>query len=369
MGDSYPRFTVAAVQAASVFFERDKTIDKAVRLIEEAADKGAVIIGFPELFIAGHPDLWYHAKKSNPLHRQAGLFKQLVKNGVEIPGPETDRLCAAARKAHAFVVIGVSEVDSLFAGTLYISQLLISDGGEIMGVHRKMVSTITEKLIFSHGDGSYLNVYETPYGRLSAMVCGEHAHSLFKYALLAMGTQIHVAGWPAFPANVYGQTQCDSIDFRVRQFAHEGKIFVINACGIVDEQNIDICCDTQDEKDDIVGEGGGTTIIGPNGEYLAGPIYENEEVLTAEISLEDALPGKMVQNVLGHYTRWDVLSLNFNRERLSPFKNVSARDDGSPALSDGFKETSEVLREVREKVDELTEKLGELAQNKMEGQG
>ena len=358
MGDTYPRFTVAAVQAASVFYEREKTIDKAVHFIEEAADKGAVIIGFPELFIAGHPDLWYLAKKSNPLHLQGELFKQLVKNGLKIPSPEAGRLCTAAQKAHAYVVIGMSEVDNLFPGTLYNSQLIISDKGEILGVHRKLVPTVVEKLVYSRGDGSYLNVYDTRYGRLSAMVCGEHANSLYKYALLAMGTQIHVAGWPIFPANVFGQAQRDSVDFRVRQFAHEGKIFVINSCGVADDQNIDFCCDSQDEKDNIVSAGGGTSIIGPNGEYLAGPIYKGEVVLTAEISLEDALPGKMVHNVLGHYTRWDVLTLNFNRERLYPFKNVSPWETDPTALSFEFKEMRKMLCEISDRVDGIAEKIG-----------
>lgn len=355
MGDSYPRFTVAAVQAASVFFDRDKTIEKAIRCIEEAADKGAVIIGFPELFIAGHPGLWYMAKKTNPLPIQGKLFKDLVKNGVKVPSPEVDRLCAAARKAHAYVVIGMSEVDDLFPGTLYMSQLMISDKGEVMGVHRKLVVTNVEKLVYSQGDGSHLNVYDTSYGKLSALQCGEHAMSLSKYALLAMGTQIHVAGWPSFPRNVNGEGQRDSVEFRARQFAHEGKIFVINSCGVTDKQNIDFCCDTQDEKDNIVSEGGGTSIIGPNGQYLAGPLYEGEAVLTAEISLEDALPGKMKHNVLGHYSRWDVLSLNFNRERLSPFMNESTRE--KDALSLELQETRERLRELGDKVNELTEKL------------
>ena len=357
MGDTYPRFTVAAVQAASVFFDRDKTIDKAIRFIEEAADKGAVIIGFPELFIAGHPDLWYLMKKSNPLPVQGQGFIPLVKNGVKVPSPETDRLCTAAKKAHIYVVIGMSEVDTLFPGTVYNSQLLISDTGEIMGVHRKMVPTFVEKLVYSRGDGSYLNVYDTRYGKLSAMVCGEHANSLYKYALLAMGTQIHVAGWPSFPDHIFDQAQRDSVDFRVRQLAHEGKIFVINSCGICDDQNIAFCCHTQDEKDNITSSGGGSSIIGPSGEYLAGPMYEGEGVLTAEISLEDALPGKQFHNVLGHYTRWDVLSLNFNRERLSPFKSIPSTESNATDLSSELQETKKKLSEISEKLDRLTEKL------------
>lgn len=358
MGDFYPRFVVASVQAASVFFDRERTIEKAVRLIEEAADKGAVIIGFPELFIPGHPGNWYRAKMSNPLFLHGALFKEIVKNGVKIPSPATDRLCVAAKKAHAYVVIGLTEVDPLFPGTLYLSQLLISDLGEIMGVHRKMVPTETEKLVFSSGDGSYLDVYDTTYGKVSALNCGEHAHSLYKYALLAMGTQIHVASWPAFPEKLYGEKQRASVDFRVRQFAHEGKIFVISSCSIMDEQNITFCCDTQEEKDNIVvNSGGGSAIIGPNGEYLAGPLHQGEGVLTAEISLEDALPGKQTHNVLGHYTRYDVLNLNFNRERLTPFKSMSSAPDGSQSLADQLQKAREEIQQLDEKLDALAQKV------------
>lgn len=363
MGETYPKFTVAVVQAASVFFDRDKTIDKVVRLIEEAADKGAVIIGFPELFIPGHPGSWYYAKKFNPLPAQGALFIELVKNAVRVPSPATERLCIAAKKAHSYVVIGINEADPVFPGTLYHSQLFISDKGEIMGVHRKLVLTNIEKLIFTAGDGSYLNVYDTPYGKLSGMVCGEHAHDLYKYALLAMGTQIHVAGWPPFPkwssypAHQSEKGQQDSIDFRVRQFAHGGKIFVISSCAIIDAQNIPVCCDTEEEKNNIIeNSGGGSSIIGPAGQHLAGPVYEGEVILTAEISLQDALPGKQIHNVLGHYSRWDVFSLNFNRERLSPFKKITSPEKGDTDLSSELNEIKKQLEDLSGKLDRLTEK-------------
>ena len=357
MGDVYPRFTVAAVQAASVNFDREKTIDKAVLFIEEAADKGAVIIGFPETYIPGEPNIWYLAKKTNPLSRQGQMFKEYVKNAVQVPSPATDRLCTAAKKAHAYVVIGMAERDEMFPGTLYLSQLFISDAGEIMGVHRKMVSTFLEKFIFTYGDGSYFNVYDTPYGKLSAMNCGEHAHSLFKYALLAMGTQIHVAAWSSFPDHIYQPAQRNSVDFRVRQFAHEGKIFVINSCGITDKQNIDFCCDTQEEKDNIVEKsGGGSSIIAPSGDYLAGPMPEGEGVLTAEISLEDALPGKQLHNVLGHYTRWDIFSLNFNRERLKPFKNARPLEANFANFPAELQTARQEIREISQRLDRLMEK-------------
>jgi aliphatic nitrilase len=357
VSDVYPRFKVAAIQAAPVFFDRDKTVDKAVLAIEEAADKGAVIIGFPEAFIPGHPELWFSAKKSNPLKTMGGLFKELVKNGVKVPSPATERLCKAAEKAHAFVVAGIGELDANFSGTLYISQLFISDEGEIMGVHRKLVPTVSEKLIYSSGDGSYFQVFETSYGKISGMVCGEHTNDLYKYALLSMGTEIHVAGWPSFPEGLFGKRQRDSIDFRVRQFANEGKIFVINCCSVTDSQNVEACCDTPEEKEPIVlNSGGGSAIIGPGGEYLAGPTYEGEAVLTAEISLEDCLPGKQLHNVLGHYTRWDIFSLNFNRRRLAPFAE-GTWGSGPSEYSAGLREIREELIKINQRVDDLAEEV------------
>jgi len=121
MGDLYHRFAVSAVQAASVFFDRDKSVDKAIRLIEEAAEKGAVMVAFPELFIPGHPGMWYSAKTENPLPLQGKMFKDCVKNAVKVPSPATDRLCAAAKKSHAHVVIGLGELDDLFPGTTKIA--------------------------------------------------------------------------------------------------------------------------------------------------------------------------------------------------------------------------------------------------------
>ena len=162
MRDTYPRFTVAAVQAASVLFDRDKSIDKAIRLIEEAADKGASIIAFPEVFIAGHMGLWYKGRKLNPFDRVHEVFKEIYENGVRVPSPETDRLCNAAKKANAYVFIGINEIDPLFPATVYMSQLCISDKGEIVGVHRKMMPTVYEKFVYSPGDGSYLKVFRQP---------------------------------------------------------------------------------------------------------------------------------------------------------------------------------------------------------------
>lgn len=356
MRDTYPKFTVAAVQAASVLFDRDKSIDKAIRLIEEAADKGAAIIAFPEVFVAGHMGLWYKGRKLNPFDRVHEVFKEIYENGVRVPSPETDRLCNAAKKANAFVFIGINEIDPLFPATVYMSQLCISDKGEIVGVHRKMMPTVYEKFVYSPGDGSYLRVFDSPYGKVSCLTCGEHNHSLFKYALISMGAQIHVAGWPPFPNDIFNDVQREATNYRLRQFAKEGQLFVLNCCGINDKQNIDASLDTQEDKDRVVeNTGGGTSIIDPSGSFVAGPVHEGEVVLTAEISLEDAYFGKTQFNVLGDYGRWDVLSLNFNRQKLSPFGNLISPEYNSREPSVELQETRKALNEMNQKLDLLTE--------------
>ena len=239
-----------------------------------------------------------------------------------------------------------------------MSQLFISDTGEILGVHRKMMATVYERFIYSPGDGSYLRVFDSPYGKLSGLSCGEHNHSLFKYALLAMGAQIHIAGWPPFPEHIFNDVQREATNYRLRQFAKEGQLFVLNCCGITDKQNIEACFDTQEDKDNVVeNTGGGTSIISPSGSFLAGPVHEGEAVLTAEISLEDAFFGKTQFNVLGDYGRWDVLSLNFNRENLSPIKNIISSEDHSMSLSFELQETKKMLFELNQKLDSLKENV------------
>jgi nitrilase len=356
MREVCPKFKVAAVQAASVLFDRDKTIDKAVRLIEEAAAQGAVIIAFPEVFVSGHMGLWYKGRKLNPFDRVHEVFKLIYESGVKIPSKDTDRLCKAAKKAGAFVIIGINEIDPVFPGTMYMSQLCISDLGEIVGVHRKMMPTVYEKFLYAPSDGSYLRVFDSPYGKISSLSCGEHNHGLFKYALISMGAQIHVAGWPPFPNNIFNDIQREATNYRLRQFAKEGQLFVLNCCGITDKQNIEVAFDTQEDKDNVLpGTGGGTSIISPSGSFLAGPVPEGEEVLIAEISLDEAFFGKTQFNVLGDYGRWDVVSLNFNRQRLSPFGNAMSEQFKQKELFNELNDTNKILYELNEKIEFLTE--------------
>lgn len=322
MPESLPVLKVAAVQAAPVYLDREATVDKACRLIAEAGDHGARVVGFPETFVAGYPH-YYLTLSTNPFREHGKWFKRLHRNALEIPSPAAERLCQAARKARAHVVIGISEKDRL--GALYNSQLFIGDRGEILGVHRKLIPTLFEKLLYASGDGSRLQVVDTAWGELGALICGEHTSSLAKFSLIARGERIHVAAWPAFPRKLHPRHQNETVLFRVRQHAHEAKAFVISASGHFSAEMVDDLCRTDEEKSRLRPGGGCSAIVGVRGEILAGPLLDEEGIVYAEIDLEDRIEASLTQDVLGHSSRFDVLSLKWDGTRREPM----ARTDGA----------------------------------------
>jgi predicted amidohydrolase len=197
--------------------------------------------------------------------------------------------------------MGINERDSATRGTLYNTMLWFGPNGEVLHRHRKLMPTFTERTIWGFGDGSDLQLLHTPLGRLGGLICWEHQMTLVKYALYAQGEQVHCSQWPAF------SSQNEHIDFGTRQYAFEGACFVVSSCGIVPNGK---------RPKEIAGltraANGGSAIIGPNGGYLAGPIYGKEEILYAEIDIEQAIREKHSRDVAGHYSRPDVLQLVVN---------------------------------------------------------
>ena len=193
MGDQPPRTRVAAVHAASVFLDREACLSKACDLIAEAARGGARVIAFPEIFLPGYPYwIWTHTPPTG-----APLFRELYLNSVEVPSAVTEALGAASREAGAYVAMGVSERDG---GTLYNTLLYFDDQGALIGRHRKLQPTQAERMVWGRGDSRDMFVLTTPYGWLGGLICFEHTMDLARYALTAMGEQIHVACWPAISA-------------------------------------------------------------------------------------------------------------------------------------------------------------------------
>lgn len=318
------KVTAAAIQAAPVFLDRDATVEKACRLIGEAAERGARIMVFPETFIPGYP-FWPRDNSGPARVPILKAFVQYFKNSVAIPSPQTDAMCAAAKRANTYVVMGLSERDSEYGGSLYNTMLFIGPDGRILGKHRKLVPTYGERCIWGMGDGSTLQVFPTEYGKLGGLVCYEHHMVLTRYALMAMGERIHAAVWPAhrYLKNI--------VDAACRQYAFEGQVFVITASSYM---NADMIPDGFELKEASYWDAaGGSGIIGPLGNYLAGPTYDKEEILVAELDFEQIIQAKAIVDSVGHYSRWDVLSLNLNTAKYAPIHpRPAARTNGEAAV-------------------------------------
>lgn len=336
MGDTYPKFTAAAVHAASVFLDRDGSIDKTCRLIAEAAANGAKLIVFPESFVPGYPFwIWTHT----PV-RGAPLFHEFFSNSIVVGGPETARVGAAARQAGAFVVLGVTEREG---GTLYNTLLYFNDQGSIVGRHRKLQPTHVERTVWGRGDGSGLRVHETPYGRIGGLICWEHTMDLARYALTSQGEQIHVAAWPGISAVTHDPNSGffdDVTSAAARHHALSAQSFVINVQSRVDEEvirKLDLV-----GREDMIRTGGGwSAIIAPNGRILAGPHRDDEAILYAEIDLSQIVYIKYVCDSAGHYARPDVLRLLANYEPQSVAldaglfqRQFRANEEPSPAIGE-----------------------------------
>lgn len=312
MGDRYPVVKVAAVQAASVFLDREGSTEKACRLIREAGHNGARVIAFPEGFIPAHP-VWYHHHAATGAIANR-LATELFKNAVEIPGPEIDALCAATRAARAYVVIGVCEKIPKTIGTMFNTQVYIGPDGRLIGKHQKIMPTVGERLVHMGGFGDTFGAFQTEFGPMSALICGENSNPLAVFALTAEGTRIHVMSWPNhFPTS--GDPMRNRVTIDSQAFAQMSKAFVVSACGTVDEDMI--------RKLEVGPEGekflrnpdccGGSVIVAPNSRIIAGPMGAEEGILYAECDIEIGIQMKLRHDFAGHYNRPDIFQLRVNR--------------------------------------------------------
>ncbi|MBI3044718.1 MAG: carbon-nitrogen hydrolase family protein [Betaproteobacteria bacterium] len=330
MGDTFPKFKAAAVQAAPVFLNREATLDKACSLIAEAARAGANLIAFPEVFLPGYP---YWIRLENPF-RTTPYFIELVKNAVEVPSPATARLCEAARRAGAYVVIGVSERPVNTLGTLYNTNLVIGPEGKILLKHRKLMPTYAEKMVWGFGDGSTLRVLDTALGKLGTLICGENANPLARFALIAQGEQVHVSNYPALPGgDLGGYDLGKEIELRGATHAFEGKVFNVVASAAIDDSVIAKVADTDDKRRAMSGPCMSFTgIFAPGGRLCSDTVAPGEEgIVYAECDIEAIIAPKLRHDVAGHYNRPDVLTLNLNRAPLQPLVEYVGENDTLPA--------------------------------------
>ena len=301
-------YKVAAVQATPVFLDREATIDKACELIAIASREGARLIVFPEAFIPSYPE-WVWGIPSGEQGLLNELYAELLTNAVAIPSDATDRLCRAAKLANAYVVMGMSERNVEASGaSLYNTMLYIDAQGKILGKHRKLVPTGGERLVWAQGDGSTLQVYDTPLGKLGGLICWENYMPLARYAMYAWGTQIYIAAtWDC------GQPWLSTI----RHIAKEGRVYVIGCCIAMRKDDIP---DRYAMKHKYYADAdewinvGDSAIVSPEGHFIAGPIRKQEEILYAEIDPRMMQGPKWMLDVAGHYARPDVFQLTVHTD-------------------------------------------------------
>ncbi|MBB5214493.1 nitrilase [Parapusillimonas granuli] len=284
---------------ASVPFDNDATCAKVVEKIQAAGALGAKLMVFPEATLSGYPKgADFGARVGGRLPRGREEFLAYYNGAIDVPGPHTEQIGAAAREAQAFVVIGVMERDG---GTLYCTTLFFSPDGALMGKHRKLMPTAMERLIWGCGDGSTLPVFDTPIGKLGSVICWENYMPLLRMAMYGKGIQLYCVP-TADDREIWTSS--------MQHIAIEGRCFVLSACQYATRADYPEDYDAiQGNAPDTVLMRGGSVIVNPAGEVLAGPSHDGECILTAELDLDDVVRGKYDFDVVGHYARPDIFKL------------------------------------------------------------
>lgn len=311
--NSSARYKVAVVQAAPVVFDRDRTLKKVSALIKEAAGQGAKLVVFPEAFISAYPrGLNFGAVFGSRSEEGRDQFRRYWDSSVDVPGASVEALGRMAKTSKVFLVIGVIE---RARGTLYCTVLFFSPDGGYLGKHRKIMPTGSERLVWGFGDGSTMPVFETPLGRLGAVICWENYLPLMRTAMYAKGIELYCAP-TADPR--------DSWLASMRHIAVEGRCFVLSCNQFSRRSDFpsDYPADLGQDANAIVTRGG-SCIVDPFGNFLAGPHTEGEVILTAEIDRSQIVRGKYDLDVVGHYARPDIFHLEVDER---PKKPVASRD-------------------------------------------
>ncbi len=312
------RFKVAVVQAAPVVFDCERTLHKVDSLAREAARQGARLVLFPEAFVSAYPrGLDFGAVVGARSDEGREDFRRYWQSSVDVPGPAVDQLAGTARRNAIYLVIGVVERDR---GTLYCTVLFFAPDGSFLGKHRKIMPTASERLVWGFGDGSTLPVFDTPLGRLGAVICWENYLPLMRAAMYAKGIELYCAP-TADPR--------DSWIASMRHIAVEGRCFVL-ACNQFNRRRdfpADYRASFTGEPEAIVTRGG-SCIVDPFGNFLAGPNTEDEAILIAEIDRAQIVRGKFDLDVVGHYARPDIFQLHVDER---PKRPVTAHTDQARA--------------------------------------
>jgi len=307
--------TVAVVQAASVAFDRKRTLEKALSLTRDAARQGAKLVLFPEAFVSGYPrGLDFGAVVGARSDEGREDFRRYFESAVDVPGPAVDTLSKAARANSVYLVIGVIERER---GTLYCCVLFFAPDGTFLGKHRKVMPTASERLIWGYGDGSTLPVFSTPFGRLGAVICWENYMPLLRTYMYAQGIEIYCA-----PTADHRDTWSATM----RHIAAEGRCFVLGCNQFNRRRDFPKNYRTAfgDAPDTVISRGG-SCIVDPFGKFLAGPNFEDETILVAELDRGQLPKARFDFDAVGHYSRPDIFRLLVDDQPKPPVSTVSTK--------------------------------------------
>ena len=301
---------VAVVQAAPVLMDREATVVKLAALAAQAAGQGARVVLFPEAFIPGYPrGLFLGTRVGSRTEAGRRDWMRYWRNSVPVPGPTTQAIGEAARAAGAYVAVGVIERDTESSGgTLFCTMLYFGPDGALLGKHRKLKPTASERLIWGEGDGSTLTAVDTPYGKMGGLICWENYMPLARTAMYAKGVDLYLA--PTADARDVWQAT-------IRHIALEGRCFVL-ACNQFVTKDMypkDLACyDELADQPEVMCRGG-SAVVGPLGDYVAGPVFGREEIIMADLDLGLIAQSRYDFDVVGHYARPDVFHLTVDERK------------------------------------------------------
>lgn len=313
-GPSEPKYLAACVQAAPVAFNLQATLEKTRDLAADAARQGAKLILFPEAFISAYPrGSSFGATIGARSLEGRELFRRYHASSIEVPGPAVDILGQVAKQSGAYLVMGVIERDG---GTLYCTVVTFAPDGRYLGKHRKLMPTGSERLVWGFGDGSTLPVFDTDIGKLGSVICWENYMPMMRAAMYSQGIQVYCA-----PTADGRPTWLSSM----QHVALEGRCFVLSSnqfCRRSDYPD-DYPSDLPSEPDAIVSRGG-SCIIDPLGNVLAGPLWDKEGIITAEIDIAQVARAQYDFDPVGHYSRPDVFSLMVDKREKRAVNSLIA---------------------------------------------
>jgi len=296
------KFTAAVIQAAPVLFDLEATLAKTENLVQKAAQKGARLILFPEAFVSAYPrGLSFGTVVGSRSEEGRETWLRYWHSAIEVPSLATQRLGQMAKEAQAYLAIGVNEKDTI-SGTMYCSLLYFGPDGSYLGKHRKLKPTAQERVIWGEDDGSTLSSFDTPIGKLGGLICWENYMPAARLALYQKGVQLYLA--PTADNRDHWQ-------HTLRHIALEGRCYVLGCNQYVtrDMYPTDLPGSTDLEDQPEVMSRGGSVIISPLGEVLAGPLWDKEGMLTAVLDLDEVAKSKLDFDVIGHYARSDIFEL------------------------------------------------------------